>query len=190
MKKKIWLPAAFALLASCSSPSSIKNASIISPHLNLEQVADSQIVYLSQLNPDVQKNVVSNGQSETKSLKISDWNKELDILKKSNLDKPAFIGNYSIDISQVPGSTLKKFTAVKSDLIIKHQVVQLDSLGNLVHLESSSEDKNILYYTRKEISADFSVVKGKSILKNYSASAIQKIIGLDTFRLGVNAKIN
>ena len=98
MKKKIWLPVAFALLASCSSS---KKEAVVSPYLNLEQMADSQVAYLSKINPKVQKKVIANGQSEIKSVQISDWSKELDIIKKANLDKPAFVGNYAVDITSI-----------------------------------------------------------------------------------------
>jgi len=74
-------------------------------------------------------------------------------------------------------------------LSIKFQRIDLDSLGNIIHVESLSEDKNLLYYTKKNLVADFKVVNGKSLLINYATNALQKIIGLDTFRLEVSAKI-
>lgn len=188
MKITWWLPATIAFLVACSFDSSKKEA-IKSPFLNLEKLGEAQSQKLKDIDPLVVKKVLTNGKSEEKTLKIDDWTKELEILKKANLDKPAFIGNYKIDTLKEGQFFQKTFTPLKSELSIKYQQIQLDSLGNLVHLESASEDKNVLYYTRKELTADFEVVSGKSILKNYATNAVQKIVGLDTFKLEVEVMI-
>ncbi|MBY0426981.1 MAG: hypothetical protein K2Q22_15200, partial [Cytophagales bacterium] len=114
----------------------------------------------------------------------------LGVFRKSNIDKPAYVGEYSVkDTPMDNGHTVRTYAALKDNLSVKYQQIEFDQKGNPTKIASASEDKNFLYFTKKEVVAEFEAVGGKNRLKNYGVNILQKIICLDTFKMKVEARI-
>lgn len=84
----------FGVLASCGGKDQSKPATAMQ-YFDVKGYFSKEAKTLSQRNLVINKTVIVNGATENKSLKITDWNKELAAFIDADINKRAWAGEFS-----------------------------------------------------------------------------------------------
>lgn len=118
---------------------------------------------LNQSNLLISKSVSKNELTETKQLKINDWNQELALFMDADINKPAWKDDYSKD------STEQKiiYTAKNQDL--KTQKIEIDmALGLPKKIRINTQVSNFLYQTKEDLlfypDSCYQIIKNQNVI--------------------------
>src|SRR5690554_5546870 len=101
---------------------------------------------LSQKQAKIRKTIVKNGRSESKTLQIGDWEKELSLFVGSDINKPAWTPSYE---TTQEGDTLT-YRALDPDL--RTQLIRISGSGNAVAMVYiKNQEENALYKSEEEL---------------------------------------
>lgn len=107
-----------------------------------KQLADR----LNQQNPTISKTVSKNNSSESKSLKINNWNEEFALFISADINKAAWKDSYSKD------SSATKIVYTTKDPDLKTQKIIIDlTKGKPTHFHIETKVDNLLYHTAEHL---------------------------------------
>lgn len=160
----------FALLG-CEQDRSHKR---LNAYFDLDSLLNSQIEELVISGTSVQKTVMKDGESETRSFEPDsvDWQREFAMIRPYNLNKPNFLGAYTTEstgnkVSYVPKNPQKQE--------IKEFVIIYDSQKHLQSVEIAYQSDKYIYKVQQHVKLDFQ----QNQIKHYQISGEQEMILLD-----------
>ena len=151
------------LCMSCESPSQGLTSNNKQAYFDIPAYFENEISILQKSNPLVSKTVRIDKDTETKDLKISDWNDELSSFLVVDLNKPAYHGYIKKD--SVNNQTTYTLSDNKTDL----NKVTIKYINNIPsEFEISKTTKNFLYTTEELLTykkgSMYSILKGQKIV--------------------------
>lgn len=99
-----------------------------------------EAVRLTKINPKVIKAVYVNGALETKTLKISDWKKELDIFASADINKTSWKGSFKAQNSP----DAEHYTSSSKKIPVKDVLIEKAN-GKIKKIQIVTSTKNILF---------------------------------------------
>jgi len=165
-------------------------------YFDLESLIKDQVKILSSLQPELEKKVFIDGQTELlKSSPDSNaWEAELELFRQADLNKPVLRDLYSVEETE-PGDDVRIISyclnqkgedGVQSLKIYKDPVS-----GDLKKIESHLKSSNVLFGSDRRMEMHFSRYdRGDLFLSGYQITGSQKIILKDTVIYKIEAKIN
>jgi hypothetical protein len=130
-------------LLSCNP---VGNDSEQKTYFDLAGFIDAEIKYMDAQNVTVLKTVKINKETEELESTKIDWNKELEILKQSDLNKAAF--KLSYDISETDSLISYKLKEGENLPVALVKILK-DKNGEIVEIESKYHTENYLYNSSK-----------------------------------------
>jgi hypothetical protein len=166
-------------LFSCKQATNSENK--VNYYFDLKKYFEQEAARLQKDNPVVIKNVMLNGETESKQAAIGDWKNEFLTFTEADINKSAFAGKYVAD-TVFENSVVKKisYTATDKKLSTKLLEVTFDAATQLPEAISINiETKNTLYHSAQTLHYS----KGHS----YSVAGNQKIkfLNADEFKVEV-----
>lgn len=135
---------------------------------------------LKAKNPEVEKMVFLNGNTEQKKETIENWENELNAFKEADINKRAFLGRYQAD-SFAQGETLSvKYSALEKKFRTRDLMIQFDAQNKPVKISAALATSNILYSSYQKMTYEPG--------KGYSISGRQVIRFLEPDSFYVEAK--
>ncbi len=118
MMYKLFLLAFLSLApAACNQPSDQETRNAPKPYFDLNGYFEDQIRTLRAQSPEITKRIEIDGEVEEKTLRSVDFQKELKIFQRFDINKPAWLDQYAIDSTLTGGAlTGLRYTAKKDDL--------------------------------------------------------------------------
>lgn len=165
------LPVLFLTLVSCGAE---EKEETNNNFYDLKGFVNGQIHLLTELKPIVNKKMkVGEEVEETKTTSI-DWEKELELFVKADLNKP--VNRLLYDIKQ--DSSAVTYTLKEGeDASVRFLKIVLDkSSGNPLSIEAKVNAKNKLYESEKNLGLNCGEVKGKWRILSYQVSGFQDLV--------------
>ena len=139
MKKPALFLAASLLFAACT-PADNEKQNISPQYFDLQSYFTKEEARLKKLNPTVEKTVSVNDSSEKKSLKITDWKKELSIFTDADINKKAWLGQFEIHKTPI----LEQYSSDQEKIPVKElKVMRKD--GKVSGIQILLKNTNALY---------------------------------------------
>ena len=110
-------------------------------YFDVEGFFKAEASRLDQVNPNVSKTVRKNKDTETRNLKIDDWQTELELFKSSDINKPAWRNSYKTETK----GGLISYTATSPELRTRNLVIEKDGTGKVKRISTANEVSNPLY---------------------------------------------
>ncbi|GGI25080.1 hypothetical protein [Pedobacter mendelii] len=137
-KKLIFLVFALGFIACNQREESKANTDLL--YFDINGYFKKEAVRLKKLNPQIVKEVSVNDVSETQTLKLTDWEKELAIFINADINKASWKGSFNMDKK----FELEHYTSSSKKIPIKDVVI--NTLNNKVKkVQIIISNKNILY---------------------------------------------
>lgn len=134
-----------ALLVPACKPE-IKDDGAAAKYFDLKAFFKTDSARLARLNKPVIKTVTHNGVTETKTIKIDNWARELSLFSESDINKPAWRDSYKVQTT--PNMVI--YMATDDDL--KTREIIVSKTGDKVkYIVIYNYTKNILYYTNEKL---------------------------------------
>jgi hypothetical protein len=124
----------------------IKETGASLKYFDLKGYFEKDSEHLAKLNPLVFKTVVHNGITESKKLHIANWQAELDFFKSSDINKPAWKDNYTIQAD----SNYIMYRAKTLDVKTRSITIKLVN-SKVKWILINNYTKNLLYMTRERL---------------------------------------
>ena len=152
-------------LASCTqSENKIQSKN----HYDLAGLINQQITDLSARKYLVEKTVVLEDKKEHIKTKDIDWNKELELFVKADLNKQSYQSAYSVDVKGKQTTYLLK---AGEKLPVKQLTIEFDEKDFPKHIEATMHTSNYLYESDKKLTADLV----NNLLKTYKIEGYQEL---------------
>jgi hypothetical protein len=130
-------------LAACNNKDSEVK---VNYYFDLESFFENEAKKLKSQNPRIHKEVRQNNETEARTLKISNWETELDLFKSSDINKPAWKNSYRIV------KTKGKTAYISVDKSLKTQLVEIYYKSTLVsRISINNLTSNILYKSAENL---------------------------------------
>lgn len=141
MKQLFFLPAIFLLATACSGPGRGDAPALPESFFDLKGYMQAEIQRLSEAQPRVLKRIAINGQSEEKNFDSLNYQKELDIFSRSDINKMAWLDKYKVDSTFQDGQ-LSRVTYTAQDKSLKTHLLEVQfSNGQVagIHVRNQTE---------------------------------------------------
>ncbi len=177
MKKLFLLLTVAMLLASCNN----KNLKYDKPYFDFDSLVQAQIVKLSNAKVAVIKKTSLGKVRDSVAISpdTTQWKHELDAFQQLDvINKPLYKDAYQLEISKDTHSNLwvrTYTTKMKSPVRVVKFFYQED-FKKLKRIESSFEEKNLMYATSRKLTLTFDERQGLSLLSSYRVEGTQKMI--------------
>ncbi len=132
------------LLPSCKP--AVKEDGVTAKYFDLKAFFKADAERLTGLNKPVRKTVAHNGDTETKGVKIDNWERELSLFSESDINKPAWRDSYGVQTSP----TMVIYIAKDDDLKTREIIVNKTN-DKVKYIVIYNYTKNILYYTQEKL---------------------------------------
>jgi len=132
-------------IPSCK-PDNLKEGAL-KEYFDIKGYFEKNIAQLKKQHNTITKTVVHNGRSESKSVEISNWDTELALFSESDINKPAWTGNYAIQDSA--GTIV--YTAKDPELRTRRIVISKKEKSGIKQISIYNEVNNALYNTRETL---------------------------------------
>ena len=188
-----WLLSFLWLLSSCSfSQGNQKEGAKIDAYFDLAGLIKQQVEDLSAANPTIRKEAIIDGQQEVLELDSLNWEKELNIFAKTDINKPRLLSQYrTTTYTNDAGKRVTQYQNVEDNVsgVIKMEIVEDPGKNQLLSVLVESCEYNTLYVSEVELQMVFNGGKDESNLKAYSIKGFEKVILKDTMRYSIQAEI-
>lgn len=118
---------------------------LVPRYFSLENYFSAEIERLSALNNPVRKTVVINGESESQTLHIPNWNHELDLFLEADINKAAWRDSYAIDSTE----NALVYEALEPDLKTRKIKIKKGPKGEVTQIEIENEVSNWIYRSKE-----------------------------------------
>ncbi|RZA01359.1 MAG: hypothetical protein EOP47_11020 [Sphingobacteriaceae bacterium] len=132
------------LLPACKP--AIKDDGVTAKYFDLKAYFKADAARLSRIKKTTLKTVTHNGATETKEVKIDNWERELSLFSEANINKPAWRDSYKIQTTP----TIVIYTAKDDDLKTREIIVN-KTADKVKYIVIYNYTKNILYYTKEKL---------------------------------------
>jgi hypothetical protein len=154
---------------SCEQENEVKTIK----YFDIKALFTHQIEKMAKQKPVFKKEIEINSEKETKEISTIDWTKELNPFMQSDINKPAFLGTY--DVIETDSAIEYRLKADEKKPISLIKIVKKLQNQQVVSIDISSSDENLLYRWEKHITANFE----EGNLKKYTIKGKQKILIFD-----------
>lgn len=120
------------LIFGCQSNSNISVDQTEKPFFDLRAFFESEIARLQEENPKIKKEIEINGKKEQKTQEQVDFEKELAIFKRSDINKPAWRDKYGVDSITTSGDLIR-VDYIALDTTLKTRLLSIEFKDDLVH---------------------------------------------------------
>lgn len=143
-------------------------------YFDLDSLLNQQISELVKSGVTLQKTVTKDGDTESRSFTpdSTDWQREFAMIRQFNLNKPNFVGSYTLEAS---GEELVYVPKYQDKLEIKDFQRAYTDDGKLKSLAIRFESDKYLYEVQQTVNLDFQ----GDLIKTFNISGRQKMIMLD-----------
>jgi len=167
----------FIVLNSCQS--STENSSNNGSYVSLIKFFEEEKIILTKKNNLIEKSIVKDGNKETKKMSNINWEKELEIFKDCDINKPAWRNLYHQEKEVLDKKQLIRYTSLDDKLTIKNIVIEYDSTNKISEIQINKSTKNNLYSSNEEL-----IYNRKN---GYSIKRDQKVVLLGNSNLFIKA---
>lgn len=132
-------------LAACQGKKDFTNTE--KTYFDIEGYFKKEALRLQQQNPKVEKRVSQNDETEEKEIKVTNWETELDLFTKSDINKPAWKNSYKILKHE------NQIEYISTDTSLKTRKVQIgfSSEGTVKHISIVNKISNPLYTSTEQL---------------------------------------
>lgn len=140
----LWNTSLLLLLTSVAACDSVSESTPTNEKLryfSLDEYFSDEITRLKKEQPDIQKTVNINGNSESKLTNTINWEHELELFAAADINKAAWTNSYTVD------STDRKviYSSKEQELKTKHIIIQHQKNGEILSIEIHNEEYNWIY---------------------------------------------
>lgn len=151
------------------------------PFFKLESYFSQEIVRLDSLQPVLQKTVVVDGQSEEKRVESTDFEKELQIFRRSDINRPAWVDKYQVDSILENGSlTEVHYMALDTSLNTRLLKVRFSN-GGVEEIQIQNRARSAIASTEQNLQYRPD--------RSYRIESKQKTIGSDARKISIDVEI-
>ena len=140
--------ASWLFLASCAVPSINNTDQPTGTFFDLKGFFKEEVAYLAQQPIQVQKTIRQNGKEESKKVAITDWERELSFFSESDINKPSWRDQYSIDSVRTGNKLLLHYKSKDENL--STQVLDIEIVGDTVQSIVVIKNINNQVYTTQQ----------------------------------------
>ena len=133
------------LMPSCKPD--IKETGATAKYFDLKEYFKSDLARLNKIPQPILKTVTHNGVTESKKVKIDNWERELSLFSESDINKPAWRDSYTI---QQTDHTLI-YMAMDPKLKTREIIVNKKPDGGVLYIAIYNYTKNLLYSTQEKL---------------------------------------
>ncbi|MEB0276936.1 hypothetical protein [Mucilaginibacter sp. 5C4] len=155
----------------CNKPE-IKETGAELQYFDLKGYFGKQDTLLTKQNPEVNKSVAHNGDTESKKVRIASWKKELNLFTESDINKPAWKQSYNVQSNADSTVYKAKFPELKT-----REIVVRKKAGQVTEIAIVNNTHNILYNTSEKLvyvpNAYYSIEKNQKV----------KVMGANNYRI-------
>lgn len=174
MQKKYFLIVLVLCCFSCKPKLAQTNTNLL--YFDISGFFNKEAERLKKLNPTVEKLVSINGNTERKTVKISDWEKELTIFANADINKSAWRGSFNIKKvdntiyydAKDPKVSVKQVAVESFDKQVRKIVIVI-GIKNILYQSNDTliYQPNISYQINKQQHIKFLNSKNYKILANF-----------------------
>lgn len=181
-KAKAFYALLFLALIACGVENENADTAVsATPFFKLENYFDQEIARLDSLQPELQKNVVVDGQSEEKRIKSTNFKDELQIFRRSDINRPSWVDKYQVDSIRENGSLMAvRYTALDTSLNTRLLNVRFLN-GNVEEIEIQNRARSAIASTEQNLQYRPD--------RSYRIESKQKTIGSDTREILIDVEI-
>jgi hypothetical protein len=166
---------------------------MIHDYYDVEKIISLQIKKLDSLNPLVQKTVQVDNNIEKESLRLRNvWERELEIFRIAEINKPVFKGRYKKSVTKEQSLHSITYKPLENPILgIDYLKIWYEDVEeNLRKIEVAYSEENLLYKSERVLVMNFKNVDSKKILMDsYSITGSQKMIFRSQRKFRVDADI-
>ncbi len=134
---------------------------------------DKEAGRLSSNHPTIQKTVVHNNSTEQKITRDINWENELELFKKSDINKPSWKNSYTA----LKTADAIEYTAREPALRTRKIRIEYSAQGKIHSIRIQNTVKNLLYSSSEELvylpDSSYSILKNQKVV----------LIGTDLYRI-------
>lgn len=160
----IVISAVFFLSCSDAKSTNPTSSSVKNDYFDTQSFFQTEVDSLKKLNPEIEKTVSKENETETKTLKIKNWENELSSFTAIDLQKPAYSSEFKIDTT---GNQVN-YVAKNPELDVQRVTIKLNEAKEPIEIIVEKSTKNMLYSTDEKLTyakgLKYSVEKNQSIL--------------------------
>ncbi|MFK7797886.1 MAG: hypothetical protein AB8E82_10570 [Aureispira sp.] len=158
MSNRLLLFLFLCFVAACTSNSAPSNTATALRFFDIKGFFEQEIAYLDAQSIKVQKTIQQNGEEERQEVSIGDWRQELSFFIESDLNKPSWRDQYSIDSSYTEDnkklllhyeSQDKKLTIKALDVEIVSDTVQSIMIIKNINNQVYTSQQYLNYFPKK-----------------------------------------
>jgi len=174
------------LLSGCDQPQEKAKEKKI--YYDLKGFIETQIEFLSEQKPIVDKVMSVSGKNESRSTREVDWKKELELFIQADINKPAYSKSYAVS---KPDSLTSVYTLkTVENISVKWVRIQLDkTTGNPVLIQARLRSENKLYQSEKNVELHCKSESNQWHLTSYSIKGYQKLATMDRKDFDIQAEV-
>lgn len=151
------------------------------PFFKLEAYFDQEIARLDSLQPSLQKEVTVDGASEEQRIEVTNFEQELQIFRRSDINRPSWFDKYQIDSIRQSGQLeAVRYTAIDTSLNTRLLQVNFQE-GKVDAIEIRNRAKSAIARTDQHLWYR----PGQS----YRIESKQKTMGTDAREVKINVEI-
>jgi hypothetical protein len=143
----LWIMFYTVLLCGCGNPgaSSVKTNEKV---FDLPTYFDTEIEQLAARAPEIEKTVFTGNESETKTVQIRDWSRELSAFAAIDINKPAYKGYVKKDSSE----GFVRLYVDNPQLDVSEVIIRYDAQNVPIEIQITRHIQNFLYTTSEKLS--------------------------------------
>lgn len=162
-------------------------------YFDVQGFLDRQIQLLNQEEPEVRKTVRDQqGGAETEIVRNINWERELELFREVDLNRPALRDYFTITRHTDPatGHITERYERVPGAYTnIQYLVVELDADRQLRQMEAATKQDNPLFYTQRQLQLSTGAVQGQPRLSQYRITGTQKLILTDSVHYTLEGEV-
>lgn len=143
--KILWIVTIALALPSCK-PENLKEGAV-KEYFDVKGYFEKNIAQLKKQQHTINKTVVHNGTSESKTVEITNWDTELALFTESDINKPAWKGSYA----KRDSAGIVIYTTKDADLRTRRIAICKAADGDIKQITIYNQVTNALYTTRETL---------------------------------------
>lgn len=144
MRLNISIIFSLVILSGCTPN---KEAANVKSYFDISGFFNSEAALLQKADPIIVKKVSQNAGSETKVLRIENWQTELDIFASSDINKPSWNKSYTV----VNKGSCTDYIANEPKLRTRLVRIEKNRQGKPAHIFIQNQTNNFLFSSKEEL---------------------------------------
>jgi len=140
-----------SVLTIACQPESVKERAKVDYFFDLEAFMNQEIERLNEAQPRIEKRIVLSGKTEVKQFDSLDYERELAVFVKADINKVAWVDKYEADSSYQDGK-LTKVTYTTKDKDLKTHLLEVSfEQGEVVHIHARGVTESVVADVYKDM---------------------------------------